>query len=65
VNPFFVDQTVLTASNAPTRFQRFDPFAATPVQGTNWDFGPNFGKAINRFAYQMPRTLRFAVGVRF
>jgi outer membrane receptor protein involved in Fe transport len=65
VNPFFIDQTVLTASNAPTRFQRFDPFTATPVQGTNWDFGPNFGNATNRFAYQLPRTLRFAVGVRF
>jgi hypothetical protein len=65
VNPFFIDQTVLTATNAPTRFQRFDPFTAAPVQGTNWDFGPNFGKATNRFAYQMPRTVRFAVGVRF
>jgi outer membrane receptor for ferrienterochelin and colicin len=65
VNPFFVDQTVLTASNAPTRFQRFNPFLDTPVQGTNWEFGPNFGKAVNRFAYQPPRQVRVAVGVRF
>jgi len=56
---------VLTASNAPTRFQRFNPFLDTPVQGTNWDFGPNFGKAVNRFAYQPPRQVRVAVGVRF
>ena len=65
VNPFFIDQTVLTATNAPTHFQRFDPFTTTPVQGTNWDFGPNFGNPTNRFAHQMPRTFRFAVGVRF
>ena len=65
VNPFFVDQSVLTASNSPTRFQRFNPFTETPVQGTHWDVGPNFGKAVNRFAYQLPRQLRVAVGVRF
>ena len=65
VNPFFVDQTVLTASNAPTRFQRFNPFTDAPVQGAHWDFGPNFGKPTNRFAYQLPRQARIAVGVRF
>jgi len=65
VNPFFVDQSVLTASNSPTRFQRFNPFTETPVQGTHWDVGPNFGKALSRFAYQAPRQLRVAVGVRF
>jgi outer membrane receptor protein involved in Fe transport len=65
VNPFFIDQSVLTASNSPTRFQRFDPFTETPVQGTNWDLGPNFGKPTNRFAYQLPRQLRVAFGVRF
>ena len=64
-NSYLVDQTVLTASNAPTRFQRFDPFTETPVQGTHWDFGPNFGKPVSRFAYQLPRQARFAVGVRF
>ena len=65
VNSYLVDQTILTASNAPTRFQRFDPFTETPVQGTHWDFGPNFGNPVSRFAYQPPRQARFAVGVRF
>ena len=65
VNSFLVDQTVLTASNAPTRFQRFNPFTETPVQGTHWDLGPNFGKAVSRFAYQPPRQARIAFGVRF
>jgi hypothetical protein len=27
--------------------------------------GPNFGKATNKDAYQLPCTYRFAVGVRF
>ena len=65
VNAFLLDQSVLTASNAPTRFQRFNPFTETPVQGVHWDFGPQFGRAASRFAYQPPRALRFALGVRF
>jgi hypothetical protein len=65
VNPFFVDQQVLTASNNAALFQRFNPFTATPVEGTHWAYGPNFGTATNRFAYQAPRTFRFALGVRF
>jgi len=65
VNAFLLDQSILTASNAPTRFQRFNPFTETPVQGTHWDFGPQFGRAASRFAYQPPRAARFALGVRF
>ena len=65
VNPFFVDQQVLTASNNAARFERFNPFTDTPVEGTHWAFGPSFGTATNRFAYQVPRTFRFALGVRF
>jgi hypothetical protein len=65
VNPFFLDQSVLTASNAPTRFVRFNPFTEAPLRGTHWDFGPNFGRPVSRFAYQPPRQVRLAVGVRF
>jgi hypothetical protein len=46
-------------------YQTFNPFTTTPVRGVNWDYGPNFGKAINRFAYTTPRTLRITFGVRF
>ncbi|MBA2303289.1 MAG: TonB-dependent receptor [Acidobacteria bacterium] len=65
VNPFFIDQQVLTASNNAVTFQRFNPFSETPVEGTHWAYGPAFGQATNRFAYQAPRTFRFAVGLRF
>jgi hypothetical protein len=65
VNPFFIDQQVLTASNNATMFQRFNPFTETPVEGTHWAFGQNFGQATNRFAYQAPRSFRFALGLRF
>jgi hypothetical protein len=59
-----IDSTVLTPVTT-ARLQPFDPFTTTPVQGTNWDFGPNFGKAISRFAYTTPRSLRLSFGVRF
>ena len=65
VNQARIDQTVQTPVTTAARFQGFDPFTATPVRGTNWDYGPNFGKALNRFAYTMPMTLRLGFGVRF
>lgn len=60
-----IDQTVLTAVSAGARYQTFNPFTTTPVRGTNWDLGPNFGAALNRLAYTSPRQLRLTFGVRF
>jgi hypothetical protein len=31
----------------------------------NWQKGPNFGKAINPFGFQQPRTYRIGLGLRF
>lgn len=59
-----VNTGVLTASNNTT-LRAFNPFTETPVQGTHWNLGPTFGRAVNRFAYTSPRTFRFSVGVRF
>jgi hypothetical protein len=59
-----IDQSVLTSSNDPDH-QRFNPFLTTPVKGVNWDYGPKFGTALNRFAYSSPRTIRLSFGVRF
>ena len=56
---------MLTAVTNASRFQTFNPFTTTPVQGVNWDYGPNFGKALNRLAYTSPRQLRVSFGVRF
>jgi len=52
-------------ASAGARYQTFNPFTTTPVQGTNWDLGPNFGKALNRQAYTSPRQMRLTFGVRF
>ena len=60
-----IDTTTLTPVNTPARFATFNPFTTTPVRGVNWDYGPNFGKPVNRLAYTSPRQLRFSVGVRF
>ncbi len=59
-----VDTTVLSAANA-SGFQRFNPFTTQPVQGVNWNYGPNFGKARNAADYQTPRTFQLSVGARF
>ena len=59
-----VDTTVLSAANA-AGFTRFNPFTTQPVQGANWNFGPNFGKARNAADYQQPRTFLVSAGLRF
>lgn len=65
VNLQRIDTTVLTPGTTASRFASFNPFTTTPVRGVNWDYGPNFGTAVNRFAYTTPRTIRASFGVRF
>ncbi|MCU1349840.1 MAG: hypothetical protein JWO56_2870, partial [Acidobacteria bacterium] len=51
----------------------FNPFTTAPVEKVNYFLDPNFGKPTNKDAYgsnalnpnQLPRTYRFAVGIRF
>lgn len=54
-------QTPVTTASLAT----FNPFTTTPVRGTNWNLGPNFGRAISRFAYTTPQSMRISFGVRF
>ena len=65
VNPFFLNQGVLTNVTNPGAYAAFNPFTTDPVRGTHWDLAPTFGQPQNRFAYQIPRTFRLAVGIRF
>jgi len=59
------DFTVLTRVNGGTAYTPFNPFTQTPVLGTNYALGSSFGKATAPQGYQLPRTYRFSVGVRF
>src|SRR5262249_28966844 len=59
-----VNTSVLTRNNA-TQYAAFNPFPQAPVQGVNWALGSDFGKATSRYAFQTPRSFRFAVGFRF
>jgi outer membrane receptor for ferrienterochelin and colicin len=65
VNLQRIDTTVLTPGTTASRFAAFNPFTTAPVRGVNWDYGPNFGTAVSRFAYTTPRTIRMSFGVRF
>lgn len=68
--------TVNTRVNVGAGFDTFDPRSADPREGApstttpagqrnNYQLHPNFGRAISRDAYQLPRTFRFSVGLRF
>jgi len=63
--------SVLTAYNDST-LKRFNPLAGdVPVEGVNWKKGPLFGKPTSatnsdvQGSFQLPRTYRFNVGIRF
>jgi hypothetical protein len=60
-----IDQTVRTSVTNSALYRTFNPFTTTPIRGDNWDFGPDFGKALNRFAWTSPRQFRISFGVRF
>ena len=60
-----IDITTRTRDGGTTTLTRFNPFTETPVQGTHWELGPAFGTARNKNAYQVPRQVRFSVGIRF
>ena len=71
-DPDFVDQTVLVRrqatciqSGSSARCLAFNPYTQTPVQGVNYQFGANFGKPTSKDAYQLPRTYRCSVGLKF
>jgi outer membrane receptor protein involved in Fe transport len=59
-----INTAVLTPVNNAL-LQPFNPFTTTPVQGVNWNLGPNFGRATSRFAYTTPQSVRLSFGVRF
>ena len=59
-----VDTTVFTNDSDAT-LTRFNPFTETPVEGTHWRKGPDFGRPVAAGAYQAARSFNVAVGVRF
>ena len=59
-----IGSSVLNPTNTAS-LAKFNPLTTTPVLGTNWNYGANFGTALNRLAYTSPRTLRLSFGVRF
>jgi hypothetical protein len=59
-----IGQAVLTNSGTSS-LAAFNPLATTPVQGTNWNYGPGFGTAAIKTAFTSPRTFRLTFGVRF
>jgi len=63
-DPNRINQTVNTR-NQDTTLLAFNPFTTQPVQNVNWKLDPNFGQALNRQAYQTPRTYQFSLGFRF
>ena len=61
------NQTVFSATNqnAARTLQAFNPFTTTPVEGVNYQLGPDFGKPLTASDYQSARSYFFSLGFRF
>ncbi|MGH9456913.1 MAG: TonB-dependent receptor [Thermoanaerobaculia bacterium] len=70
-DPGGIEGSVFTSRNSAcrqadgSRCARFNPKTETPVEGVHWMKDPDFGQADDDSAYQLPRTFRFSVGLRF
>jgi outer membrane receptor protein involved in Fe transport len=53
------------SAGVAVRCAAWNPFTTTPVEGVNFAYGPNFGKASVSSHYQLPRTYQFSLGMRF
>ncbi|MBD3852308.1 MAG: TonB-dependent receptor [Acidobacteria bacterium] len=58
------NSTELTSRN-DSSLEAFDPWTETPVEGTHWRKGDDWGQAEDDGDYQLPRTYRVSVGIRF
>ena len=65
--------TAVNTRKTQTGFLPFNPFSETPVRGernitnpsAHYDLSPTFGQPTSKNGYQLPRTFRVSIGVRF
>jgi outer membrane receptor protein involved in Fe transport len=58
------NSTEYTAINDAS-LETFNPWTETPVEGVHWRRADNWGEAEDDTDYQLPRTFRVSVGIRF
>jgi outer membrane receptor protein involved in Fe transport len=61
----FDEQAVVNGSASVRLLEGFDPFTETPVEGVHWEKASTFGQATSPNHYQLARTYRVSVGLRF
>ena len=61
----FDESAQVNGNTAVILLEEFNPFTETPVEGVHWERGENFGTATSVNHYQLPRTYRASVGLRF
>ena len=61
------NQTVFSAAsqNPAGTMQAFNPFTTVPVEGLNYQLGPDFGRALSAGDYQSARSVYFSIGFRY
>lgn len=61
----FDESAQVGGNTAVVLMEEFNPFTETPVEGVHWRKGSNFGNATSVNHYQLPRTYRVSLGLRF
>jgi hypothetical protein len=65
VQNVFNESGVRFPNSTVTAGEAFNPFTTDPVEGVHYNFGSNFGQPDVEDDYQLPRTFRLHVGIRF
>ena len=61
----FNEQAFTTVDTTTNRLSAFNPFTETPVLGTHYERGNDFGNPLSPAGISLTRTYRFSVGFRF
>jgi hypothetical protein len=62
---FFNEQAQIGGNTTINQLQEFNPFTEEPVQGVHWDYGSRYREPTSEDHFQMPRTFRMSLGLRF
>jgi hypothetical protein len=61
----FNEDGVVGVNSSVRTLDPFNPFTEEPVEGTHWEKGANFGEPTGEGSFQLPRTFRVSLGIRF
>ena len=61
----FDESALINGNTSVVLLDGFNPFTETPVEGVHWEKGDDFGTGTDVDHFQLPRTYRVSLGLKF